>query len=105
MGRAAQTHRSEELWCALRMAYGVWRMAYGAGLRRSAVQCVWRMAHGVWRMVFVEGLSLVPCPWVCGGGAHVKGSLNLADIMTKAQAVAVYLQLMALFAELHRPSP
>ena len=37
--------------------------------------------------------------------AHVKGSLNLADIMTKAQAVAVYLQLMALFAKLHQPMP
>ena len=36
---------------------------------------------------------------------HVKGNKNLADIMTKAQAVAVYIELMALFAELHQASP
>ena len=36
---------------------------------------------------------------------HVKGKVNLADIMTKAQAVAVYVELMALFAELHQASP
>ena len=36
---------------------------------------------------------------------HIQGTTNLADILTKAQSVKVFRDLMALYAELHAPSP
>ena len=36
---------------------------------------------------------------------HIQGTTNLADILTKAQSVKVFRDLMALYFELHAPSP
>lgn len=35
--------------------------------------------------------------------SHVKGKANIADIMTKAQATAVYVELMALYCQQFEP--